>query len=106
MPGRPETRVRELLAQIKNLSSRDLVNTFLLKGLERQARQVLAADQFGGLMLLGALAAAQGDVKEMRANHEKALQLAPRSPDALQNFAISLLKVGAFDEAASMASRA
>jgi tetratricopeptide (TPR) repeat protein len=107
MPAQPATRTAELLLKINGLSSRDRSNTLLLKGLERQARQVLAAgDLAGGYTLLGALAAMQQDIAELRTNHDKALKAAPHDANVLRNYAISLVKAGAMEDASSMASRA
>jgi tetratricopeptide (TPR) repeat protein len=102
----PATRSTELLAQINSLSVRDRDNSFLLKSLERQVRQVLGAGDFaGGYTLLGALAAVRGSVEEARSHHGKAASAAPGDPGIFRNYAISLLKLGLIDEAIAMADR-
>ena len=106
MPAQPATRTTELLLQINGLSARDRSNAILLKSIERQARKVLTAgDIAGGYTLLGALAAVQQDIVQLRAHHDKALKAAPHDTNVLRNYAISLVKIGAFDDGLSMATR-
>jgi tetratricopeptide (TPR) repeat protein len=102
----PATRTTELLNQINGLSSRDRDNDFLLKSLERQARQVIAAgDLSGGYTLLGALAAVREDAEETRSYHDRAASAAPTDPSIFRNYAISLLRLGLIDDAIAMADR-
>ncbi len=105
--GQPKTRTQELLDQINGLSAADLANEFLLRSLERQARQVLSTGEAEcGYTLLGALAAARQDVDDTQCFHDKAVALASRDPDVYRNYAISLVRVGLIDDAISMADRA
>jgi tetratricopeptide (TPR) repeat protein len=107
MQGQPETRTNDLLGKINSLSQRDLGNEVLLKILERQSRDVLSAgDAAAGYTLLGALAAVRQDKAGARSFHAKAVAASPRDPGIYRNYAISLVKLGSFDDAISAADRA
>jgi tetratricopeptide (TPR) repeat protein len=107
MQGQPETRTNDLLGRINSLSPRDRDNELLLKMLERQSREVLSTgDAAGGYTLLGALAAVRQDKAGVRFFHDKAVAASPRDPSAYRNYAISLIKLGSFDDAISAAERA
>jgi hypothetical protein len=106
MPSQRETSEAKLLDQINAISSSDRENEFLLKGLERRAEQLLSVDALAGYTVLGALAAIRQDIPAVKANHDKALRMSSTAPDVLRNYAVSLSKAGAVDDAIVMARRA
>jgi hypothetical protein len=105
MAGQPKPRTSELMQALNALSHKDRSNVFQLKMLESEARKVQAVDAADGYTLLGALAAVRGDVDAVKANHERALRLAPGDVYFIQNFAISLMRVGAYEDGIGQARR-
>ena len=77
--------------------TRDL-NEFDLKHAEREARKLLQVDALQAHTALGAVAALRYEEHEVHTRHKTALNLSHRAPRALLNYAVSLRRIGRFDE--------
>lgn len=80
-------------------------NEFVLSRLKAQARANLKVDAAKSYTVLGVIACLSRDEKEMRANHARALKLAPNDLVGRINFATSLWKLGFLGESYQVLSK-
>ena len=81
-------------------------DSFLLRKIEQEARQLVKTDAVGAYMVLGSLACLRKDLEGVKAHYEKAARLAPGDPWVENNRAIALFKLCQFGEAKAAARRA
>lgn len=81
-------------------------DSFRLKKIEQEAKQLLKTDAKGAYMVLGALACLRRDLQGVKMYYENAVKLAPSDEWVENNRAIALFKLCQFDDAKASARRA
>lgn len=81
-------------------------NSFRLRKVEQEAKQLLKTDVMGAYMVLGSLACLRKDLQGVKMYYEKAVRLAPNDGWIENSRAISLLKLCQFEDAKTSARRA
>lgn len=100
MTGIPEEAGPALLNEIVNsVSSKEQPSEFTIQGYKSKARSLMKTDAFNSYIILGIIGSLERNPHEMRENHSKALNINPHDMIAVGNFAVSLHRLGYFDEA-------
>ena len=93
------TRAQELVKSLTTIADAEELHEWGIRRLEREARALMDADAVAAHIVLGGVAALEGDVAAVREHHRIALQLSGNSVEALRNGAASLSRVGEMNEA-------
>ena len=94
------TRARELVKSLTTIADAEAEpHEWGVRRPEREARALMDADAVAAHIVLGGVAALEGDVAAVREHHGIALQLSGSSVEALRNGAASLSGVGEMNDA-------
>ena len=93
------TRAQELVKNLTTIADAEEPHEWRIRRLEREARALMDADAVAAHIVLGGVAALEGDVAAVREHHRIALQLSEGSVEALRNGAASLSRVGEMNDA-------
>ncbi len=100
------TKASELVEQINSIRYADEVDDLALRRIDRDAQKLMTADPEGAHTVLGAVAALQGRVDDVRRHHRIALQQSGHSAQASRNYSVSLMDLGEMIEAFEAAREA
>ena len=92
-------KAQELVKSLTTIADAEELDEWGIRRLEREARALMDADAVAAHIVLGGVAALEGDIAAVREHHRIALQLSGNSVEALRNGAASLSRVGEMNEA-------
>ena len=93
------TKALELVKRLTTIANAEELNEWGIRRLEREARALMDADAVAAHIVLGGIAALDGDLATVHEHHRIAVQLSGNAVEALRNGAASLSRVGAMKEA-------
>lgn len=93
------TKAQVLVKRLTTIADAEELDEWGIRRLKREARALMDADAVAAHIVLGGVAALEGDVAAVREHHRIALQLSGNSVEALRNGAASLSRVGEMNDA-------
>ena len=93
------SKAQELVKRLTTIADAEELHEWGIRRLEREARGLMDADAVAAHIVLGGVAALEGDIAAVREHHRIALHLSGNSVEALRNGAASLSRVGAMNDA-------
>ena len=99
-------KAQELIDRLKTLGADDAHNEWALRKLANDARSLMHADAVEAHIVLGGIAALEGNTAHLHEHYRISMQLAGHSVHVLHNYAVSLSRVGEVEEAFKWAMQA
>lgn len=100
----PKTKFEELIEILVGVYDSKSRSQQVMDGVEFEAKKLIRAGHPGrAYIVLGILELCRGNIKKMHYNHDNAVRVSGRDPEALFNYAVSLRRVGELAKSLSLA---
>lgn len=101
--GAPASKVNELIERLQSAGWARDANEFELAAITRDARALMGVDAASAHMVLGAVAAVRGDIKQTRDHYRIAMQPGSSADTAKRNYSVALARLGEHEDALAAA---